>query len=150
MSHSQTFTSTSYVNFQTGIAGKVALMKRPLLVFDTTSCEFHSENVDLKSSLPLYTVPVIVDQKYELSQHNLILHSKQKDTKTIGVIEIVLQKRASMKEARIDPEFENIAKKMDTSIENSVFKYAKFVASAFTVLELKYKAQNSLGIKRDM
>ena len=59
--------------------------------------------------------------------------------KTIGVIEILLQKRAGMRESRVDPEYEGIAKKMDLALENSVLKFAKFVAAAYMFLEAKKK-----------
>lgn len=68
---------------------------------------------------------------------NLFFQRRNKDARTIGIIEILLQKRASMKESRIDPDFENIAKKLDPALENSVLKFARFVAVAFSVLELR-------------
>ncbi len=62
---------------------------------------------------------------------------RDKEPRTVGVIEILLQKRAGMKESRIDPEFDNIAKQMDPTLENAVLKFARLVGSAFLVLEVR-------------
>ena len=42
-----------------------------------------------------------------------------------------------MRESRVDPEYEGIAKKMDPALENSVLKFARFVAAAYMFLEAK-------------
>lgn len=55
----------------------------------------------------------------------------------MGIIEILLQKRAGIKESRIDPEYETISKQMDPALENSVLKFARFVGAAFMVLEVR-------------
>lgn len=52
-------------------------------------------------------------------------------------MEIILQKRASLKESRVDPNFEEVGKRMDPVLENAVLKFSKFVASAYTQV-LKY------------
>ena len=65
------------------------------------------------------------------------LTHRDKDARTVGIIEILLQKRAGIKESRIDPDYENIAKQMDPALENSVLKFARFVAAAYMVLEVR-------------
>jgi len=51
------------LDIHNGIIGKVALQRKPFILLDVTGSKVHSDNIDINTTFPLYTVPVLLKRK---------------------------------------------------------------------------------------
>lgn len=122
-----------------GIIGKVVAQKKPFIALEASSSPMHSANVDLSTTLPLYTTPVIIRERYKLIKkhiEHLIFSSHNKEYKEtiIGVLQIVMSQKSFVNENRVEDSLINHSKALDPTMENLLLKFTKLMALAYDMM----------------
>jgi len=115
--------SPQILDVNNGIIGKVTLQRKPFILLDVMSSKIHSDNIDINTTFPLYTVPVLIKRKSD------------GEISVIGVLQIVLNQKSTMKEKGSDDLILNYIKTLDSNLENLISKFTKLVAIAFETME---------------